>query len=170
MNFEYMHMLPESFNKESRVWIYQSTRPFNTRESLDIEISIKNFTNNWQSHGNDVKAFGNLFFDYFLILIADETKAGVTGCSTDSSVHFVKELGLKYQVDFFDRNNLAFIMDDQVQLLALNQLQSAFEKNFINAETAYFNNIVQTKIELETSWIIPIKQSWLAERLKSLQY
>lgn len=166
MNFDYIHLLPETFAPTSRVWIYQSSRLFTMTEALDIEALINKFCGEWQSHGDDVLAYGNLFFGQFLVLMADESKTTVGGCSTDSSVRFIKQLGQQFNVDFFDRNGLAFIVKDKVQILPMNQLQYAFENNFINSETLYFNNTVLTKAEMESNWIIPVKDSWIARRLK----
>jgi hypothetical protein len=81
-------------------------------------------------------------------------------------VRFVKELGQALSIDFFDRNHLAFIVKDKIQLLPLNQLSYAFQNSFITADTLYFNNTVLNKEQLENNWIIPIKNSWLANRLK----
>ena len=46
------------------------------------------------------------------------------------------------------------------------QLKYALENDFINADTIYFNNLVQTKEELENNWLIPVKESWLAGKIK----
>lgn len=166
MNLEYKHLLPGTFSPDSRVWIYQGSRLFFLSEALEIEEELGKFTAEWRSHGADVDAYGNLFFGQFIVLMADESKAGVSGCSTDSSVRFIKELGQKFSVDFFNRTNLAFLVKDKIQLLPLNQLSYAVENNFINSDTLYFNNLAQTKKELEESWIVPVKYSWLAAKLK----
>jgi hypothetical protein len=65
----------------------------------------------------------------------------------------------------FDRTTLAFIVKDKVQLLPLSQLAYAIENGFVDGETLYFNNLVQTKEELLDKWIIPIRESWLKDRL-----
>ena len=166
MNFEYKHLLPEGFSPYSRVWIYQSNRMFSLSEALDIEALLNKFSSEWRSHGAEVNAYANLFFGQFLIFIADETGTHVSGCSTDSSVRFVKELGNRFNVDFFSRTSLAFVVKDKIQLLPLTQLQYAVDNNFVNAETLYFNNLVQSKDQLENNWIIPIKDSWLAQKIK----
>ena len=166
MNHEYKYLLPGNFSKDSRVWVYQSSRMLTLSEALEAEELINNFCQEWTSHGADVEAFGTIFFGQFLVLMADETKAGVSGCSTDSSVRFVKELERKSNIDFFNRSNLAFIINDKIQLLPLNQLSYAYENNFITGETLYFNNTVLNKEQLEDKWIIPIKDSWLSSRLK----
>jgi len=166
MNLEFIQLLPETFSPHSRVWIYQSSRLFTLSEALEIEALINKFCGEWQSHGDSVKAYGNLFFGQFLVLMADESQTSVGGCSTDSSVRFVKELGQQFKVDFFDRSGLAFVVKDKVQVLPLNQLQYAFENNFIDQDTLYFNNTVLNKAEMESNWIIPVKNSWIAKRLK----
>lgn len=164
MNFEYRHLLPDTFSEDSRVWIYQSSRLFMLSEALEIEELLNEFTAGWRSHGAEVDAYGNLFFGQFVVLIADEKKVGVSGCSTDSSVRFIKSLGERYGVDFFNRTNLAFVVKDKVQLLPINQLPYAMQNNFINGDTIYFNNLVQTKKELKEAWLVPVKDSWLAKR------
>jgi hypothetical protein len=165
MDLNFKHLLPEDFSPESRVWIYQSSRLFTPGEALQLEEQLNGFAEEWQSHGADVKAYANLFFGQFIILIADETHTGVSGCSTDSSVRFIKKVGEQFNVDFFNRTMLAFFVKDRVQLLPLNQLDYAFKNRFISGDTLYFNNVVTSKEQLETSWIIPIKNSWLAQRL-----
>lgn len=165
MNLTYQHLLPEDFAPQSRVWIYQSSRLFSLSEAFELEDLIKDFCEQWTSHGAEVKAYGNLFFGQFVVLMADESQTGVGGCSTDSSVRFIKSLEQKFSVDFFNRNNLAFVVKDKIELLPLNQLPYAFNNQFITPETLYFNNLVVNKAGLENDWIIPVKNSWLAKKL-----
>lgn len=167
MNLDFKHLLPTHFHPQSRVWIYQSSRLFSMSEALVIEDSILQFCVQWRSHGAEVKGYGNLFFGQFVVLMADEAASGgVSGCSTDSSVKFIKELGQQFGVDFFNRTNLAFFMKEKIEILPLNQLQYAADNDFLNGETPYFNNLVLNKEELENNWIIPIKDSWLQTKLK----
>ena len=65
----------------------------------------------------------------------------------------------------FNRQQLAFLVKDKIQLLPLSQLDYAVENNFIDANTQYFNNTVLTKKEWMENWIIPVKDSWLAKRI-----
>ena len=165
MNLEYKYLLDGNFHPDSRVWVYQCNRLFSMNEALEIEEMLKEFTMQWKSHGVPVKGEAHLFFGQFIVLIADETATGVSGCSTDSSVRLIKDIEQKFDVNMFDRTTLAFVVKDKVELLPMVQLQYAFEKRFLNAETLYFNNLVQTKEELEGKWIVPIKDSWLARKI-----
>jgi hypothetical protein len=165
MNLDYVHLLPEDFAANSRVWVYQSERLFRISEALDMEDLLKEFVEGWTSHGAGVKGFATLLFGQFVVLMADESVAGVSGCSTDSSVRFVKDLGERFRTDFFNRTNLAFFLKDKIEVLPMNQLPYALDNGFITGDTLYFNNLVQTKKDLEEKWIIPVKDSWLAGRL-----
>jgi len=165
MNLEYQHLLDESFSPDSRVWIYQSSRLFSLSEAFEIEDMLNDFTSKWLSHGTPVKGAGYLFFGQFIILMADENTTGVSGCSTDSSVRLIKDIEQKYKVNMFDRTTLAFLVKDKIQVLPLSQLQYGVDNNFISADTLYFNNLVQTKEELENKWMIPVKESWLNKKI-----
>jgi hypothetical protein len=165
MNYEFQHLIPAGFDPSSRVWIYQCNRTFLISEALEIEEMMNNFVQSWNSHGAKVKGYGNLLFGQFVVLMADETAAGVSGCSTDSSVRLVKQIEETFKVDMFNRQNLAFLVKEKIQTIPLAQLKYAFENNFINAETIYFNNLVATKEALLTEWMVPLKDSWLKTRL-----
>lgn len=165
MNLEYTSLIPPDFSDDSRVWVYQSSRIFSISEALEIEKKLENFAQNWKSHQIPVKGFGTMFFGQFIILMADETATGVSGCSTDSSVRLVKEIENTYQVNMFNRTSLAFIIKEKIQLLPLSQVNYAIENGFIDADTLFIDNNVLDKMSLLTRWIIPVKDSWLAKKL-----
>jgi len=165
MNLEYKQFLDENFSPDSRVWVYQSNRLFSLNEALTIEELLNDFIAKWLSHGVRVKGAGYLFFGQFVILMADEKATGVSGCSTDSSVRLIKDIEQRFGVNMFDRTTLAFVVKDKVQLLPLSQLQYAFDNRFVDSHTLYFNNLVQTKAELENNWLVPIKDSWLSKKI-----
>ena len=165
MTIDLKEHIPDNFDDNSRVWIYQSSRMFTLGEAFEIEKMLADFVDSWQTHGTPVKGYANLFFGQFVVVMADETGAGVSGCSTDSSVRVIKMIEQRFNVKMFDRLNLAFLVKDKVQLLPLSQLQYGLDNNFITADTIYFNNTVLTKKELLKNWLLPIKKSWLAKRI-----
>jgi hypothetical protein len=168
MNTSHTELLPAHFAGNSRVWIYQAHRRFTMPEALTIEGLLENFVRDWQSHGTPVKGYGNLFYGQFIVLLADESKesgaSGVSGCSTDSSVRLIKQIEQQTGVQLFDRLNLAFFVDEKVQLVPMMQLPHALDNGLIQPDTLYFDNTVQTKQELETKWLSPMKDTWLGQR------
>ena len=164
MNLYFQDLIPPDFADDSRVWIYQSNRALTIDEALQIDELLENFAAVWKSHGADVKGFAKLLFGQFVILMADETATGVSGCSTDSSVRLIKNVEQDLNINLFDRQTLAFVVKERIQLFPLDQLNHAIENDLISPDTVYFNNTVQTKQELISHWIIPVKNSWLAKR------
>src|SRR5580658_1782244 len=119
MNTDHRADLPAGFDPSSRVWIYQGHRPFTGEEAAQIPQFLTSFVQSWNSHGTPVKGHAGLYYDQFIILIADETASDVSGCSTDSSVHLIKQIEQQTGIRLFDRLNLAFYIDRQVRLIPL---------------------------------------------------
>jgi hypothetical protein len=165
MNLDYKYLLDGNFHSDSRVWVYQCNRRFFLNEALEIEEMLKEFVMQWKSHGTPVKGEAHLFFGQFIVLLADETATGVSGCSTDSSVRMIKDIEQRFKVNMFDRTSLAFFIKDKIELLPLAQFQYGIENGFIDGDTLYFNNLVQSREELMSKWIIPVKDSWLSKKI-----
>lgn len=164
MNFEFKHLIPADFSNTSKVWIYQSSRKFTISEALHLESILDNFIAQWHSHGTPVKGFATLLFGQFIVFMADDS-VDVSGCSTSSSVDVVKQVEQIFSVDMFNRQNLAFVIKDAVQLLPLAQLDYALTNQFVTSNTLYFNNTATTKNALLNNWLIPVNQSWLKTKL-----
>ena len=77
----------EQLSDTSKVWIYQSDRPFTAAEELEIRKRIEQFLSSWKRHGDDLKASYQIKYNHFIIISADETQHPVSGCSIDASTH-----------------------------------------------------------------------------------
>ena len=110
-------------------------------------------------------AEADVLHNLFLVFIADEAKLGASGCSIDSSVHFVKQIEQEFQLNFFDRLNVAYKTENEILLANYQQLIENIKLGKTAKNADIFNNVIQTKGELETSWLVPIEKSWLARLL-----
>lgn len=159
------NIVPADFADDSRIWVYQSSRAFIDREEQEINEQLEQFYTQWNSHGTPVKGWAKLLFKQFIVMMADETATGVSGCSTDSSVRVIKSIERQYEVNMFDRMMLTFLVEGKAQMLPVNQVQYALDKEYIDHNTPLFNNLVNTKDDLMNNWLIPLKESWLASRV-----
>jgi len=158
--------LPLDFAVDSRVWIYQCNRAFREKEVIEINEQLLQFYEQWESHGKKVKAWAGILFNQFIVMMADEkASALVGGCSIDSSVRIIKSIEQQYGIQLFDRMSISFLIEDKVQMLPLQQIKYAAEKGYINKDTLFFNNAITTKEEMLHSWLVPIHESWLANRI-----
>jgi hypothetical protein len=145
----------------SRVWVYQSTRRFSPGETETIREKLRDFVTQWTSHKAGVIGDAELLFERFVVLMADEDKVGVSGCSIDSSVQFVKALGQEYRTNFFDRWNIAYLKDEDIKSCHKSEFEKLVEDGEIMDETIIFNNLIQSKSDFESKWQLPYHQSWL---------
>ena len=158
-------LIPGEFSDDSRIWIYQSSRRFTKKQQEEIDEQLEQFYSQWTTHGTPVKGWAKLIYGQFIVVMADETACGVSGCSTDGMVRVIKSIERQYDTHLFDRLTLTFLVKGEPQLLPLGQVQYAIDQGFINGETLLFNNTVASKAELLSNWQIPLKDSWLADRV-----
>ena len=149
-------------SENSRVWIYQSDRSFSDIEKAQIEELLNNFTLQWQAHGYQLAAFAEIRHHRFIVLLVDESEAGASGCSIDKSVKLMQQIESDYNVNLFDRFNIAYRKGNEVVSYNRNQFEALIQQGEITENTIVFNNLVQTKKELDTQWEIPFKNSWHA--------
>jgi hypothetical protein len=149
-----------SFSPQSKVWIYQSNRAFTTEEVAAIEHDLTAFTSQWKAHGHQLQAKAEVLHNYFLVFTVDEASAGVTGCSIDASVRIVKELELQYNVDLFNRFNMAYLVDDKVVVANKEDFETLINIKAVGPKTIVFNNMVQTLADFENKWQVPFEESW----------
>ncbi len=152
----------EQLPDTARVWIYQSNRNFSEAESADIRQKIQQFLAQWQSHGKTLKAAGDLYYNRFVVLIADEGYEAPSGCSIDSSVALIKDIEQNYQVDMFDRMHFTYIDGEKVAGADRLTFAQLYKEGIINGDTTVFNNLVATKAEFNSKWKIKLSESWHA--------
>ena len=166
MNLEALqHIIPAEFADDSRVWIYQSNRRFTPEQQREIDEQLAQFYQQWTTHGAPVIGWAKLVFGQFIVVLADERASGVSGCSTDSMVRVIKSIERQYDTTLFDRLTLTFLVKGEPQMLPLGQVQYAIDKGYLDGTALLFNNTIQTKGELLSSWLVPLKESWLVSRV-----
>jgi len=149
-----------SFSPQSRVWVYQSNRAFNNEEVKEIQQKLDDFTVQWTAHGHQLNAKAEVLYNFFIVFFVDEASAGVTGCSIDSSVRIIKELEQTYNIDLFNRFNIAYKLDGKIIVTNKEDFETLVNIKAIGPKTIVFNNLVQTLQEFESKWEIPFEQSW----------
>ena len=158
----------QSLPDHSRVWIYQSSRELSDKEVAHIQQLGQHFIDNWATHGKALKAAMEVFHKRFIVLFADEIAVKASGCSIDSSVHFFKELEGVFDIDLFDRMQVAY-RDGSNQVIAslsMHDLMEKVSKGELPKGLKIFNNLVESKKDFEERWEVAIKDSWLATSLR----
>jgi len=149
-----------NFSENSKVWIYQSNRELAAAEVNQIVKILDDFTTGWTAHNNQLKATAEIRYNRFIILVVDETQAGASGCSIDKSVKLMKELEQEFDINLFDRFNIAYRDGDAIKSVGRFEFEDLIKQGKVDTETIVFNNLTPTLKELTTLWEVPFKNSW----------
>ncbi len=149
-----------------RAWIYQSNRFFSNSEKRRIEEILEEFIVQWTAHGNQLAGSYEIKYDLFIVLIVDESKAMVTGCSIDKSVHLLKKIEDELHINLFDRLTLAYRDNTdagEIKVVSRTDFEALIGSGVITKDTIVFNNMITTQKELGDNWEVPFKESWHAK-------
>ena len=145
----------------SRVWVFQANRFLTVTEVQKINKELGEFIPKWASHGNEI--YGDFCVDrsLFIIVGADEKKSPTSGCSIDALTRVIKKIGEEMNVNFFDRLMLSYVdAENKINLLSLPEFKALMKKDQIKTSTLVFNNLIETKEDLDTRWHTSLKNSW----------
>lgn len=148
----------QQLSNDSKVWVYQSDRPFTNNEKSFLSDQLNEFIASWAAHGSKLKADAIVINDYFIVLAVDENLASASGCSIDSSVKFIKSIGQHLNIDFFNRLKLIVNKDTETKMIHFSDLSQYTDWNL-------YNTLVNTVDQLNQSFLIPVEQSELIKLL-----
>jgi hypothetical protein len=142
----------ENFPDSCRLWVYNADRQLTSEESIEIQVLLNAFIQEWAAHGNALFGEGKVIDDRFIVLVVDEAQSAASGCSIDTSVRFIKELGAKFNVDFFDR------------LHPVTENKGEFGRTHISDLSDYpdhyvYNPMVSTLGEWRVNWKVKVSES-----------
>ena len=160
-----MYVPFESLPPTARVWIFQSKRPFTAEEEQFMQTRLKSFAAEWRVHGTPLNTSFLIAHRQFIVLGVDETQQMASGCSIDSSVRALKDLEQSFGLSLFERDQVAFKTGDGVLTIPMAKLKENFANGILNEDTLTFYNLVDTKAQLDTEWLVPAKETWLKRYL-----
>lgn len=144
----------------SRIWIYQSKTEIPATQVRDIQARLEDFARRWVSHSRALRAAAEVLHNRFIILTADESAAGASGCSIDSSVRFLQQLEQEFNLDLFDRMTFTFEKDGKIQAAGRDEFAAMYARGEIDDDTVVFDNLVKTIGDLQVNWRKRLGDSW----------
>lgn len=155
-----------TFAPESKVWMYQSSRPFTAAEITEINTRLSAFAEQWTAHNKQLQAAGFVMLDRIIVLMVDESKTMASGCSIDTSVHFIQSLEKQYHIDLFDRMLVNYFDGEQWHTTHLHNLRDNMQSGAITPETPVVNPLVQTRSAFMEGSIVPARDCWIGDFLQ----
>ncbi len=164
-----MYIPFEQMSPASKIWIYQADRIISENEQQEMTGHLIPFIEDWTSHNNTLNASFTFKYNYFLIIAVDNTYSIASGCSIDQSVQFIKFLGKKYAIDFFNRLNILTYSNGSLLMYDYSILKEKITNSDLPSDFKIFNNLIELKSSLDDYWLINIENSWLSPESKKQQ-
>ena len=146
----------------ARLWIYGADRPLSTDAADEhLKTELEHFADQWTSHTRALSAFAGIWLNRFIVFGIDEQVAAASGCSIDSQVHFVKALGAKHNIDFFDRMRF-YVTPDRLEIVSYSaeEFATAYAQGEIDDTSLVADPLVSNKAAAEHEFIKPLAASW----------
>ena len=150
----------QTLSNESKVWIYPSSRKFYKEEIEALEEKIKLFVDGWKKEDKNFKCSYQFLYNRFIIIAAEDDNSSITSKDIDTLVGFIFELQNHYEIELLDRMNVCFKQGEYVQYKELKDFKKLLKNKAVTEKTIVFDNLIQSKEELEDFWEVPISDSW----------
>lgn len=151
----------QTLTDEARIWIYQADRLLNEQEIACISRKLDKWQSEWNTHGKPLYSSAWVEDNLFLILAVDESRQAASGCSIDSSVHFIRQIGSRININFFERKNFAYVNEEgQIQLTSDKEMARLHQKGVISDETLFYDTTLSRKGDWQDRKLVPLKDSW----------
>lgn len=152
--------------QDSKIWIFQSARNFNSEEIIRIENMLDAFMLEWNAHGAKLTAAYAIPYDRFIVLAVDENKAAASGCSIDSMTRIIKSLEEEYHFGLLNRMLVSYKLDEEITTLTLNEFKQKVKNNEIPENASVFHNGLTSLRDFEEGWELPLNESWVKNLLQ----
>lgn len=150
---------------KGRVWTYCSSKELTEEMQSAISADTKHFLANWKAHEVPLTADFEIRDKRFLIIKVDEESYAASGCSIDKQLKFIKETEQKYGIELLNRLLVPYKSNDHVEVVPASKIKELYTAGQISDSTIVFNPAISTTDELEASFEIPLKESWLRAKL-----
>lgn len=152
--------LPDS----ARFWVFPLVRPLNADESKIFLDKVDRFMVEWVSHQMEVTVARDWKYNQFLLVGADESRVGISGCSNDSLFRTVKMIQQDMGFPFADSSFVFYRDGEKVNCVSRDEFRDLVKKGQLTADTVVFNNTIQDMGAYRQGlWEIAMKNSWHGE-------
>ncbi len=157
--FAAMYVTHNSLSENAKVWVYPSSRKFYPQEIDGLKEKLHQFISEWKVNENAFKASFEIKYNRFVIFYAEDNVT-LSNADIDAQVGCILALQQDYEIELLDKMNVCFKQGEFIQYKTVKDFKKLLKSKSVNDKTIVFDNLIQTKYELENFWEVPITESW----------
>ena len=142
-----------------------ANRMLSGEEETEIKRQGNQFVDQWTSHNQDLLASFTVLNNLFLVVAVDENLNNPGGCSIDKLFSYVQQLEKQFQLNLLDRRALAYEQDGSIRITRLDTVEKMYRDGVLSDDQLVYNNLVQSKAELDSNWRVELRNSWIRQMI-----
>ncbi|GAB1308751.1 hypothetical protein KH5_14340 [Urechidicola sp. KH5] len=144
----------------SKIWIFPSSKKLHAKLFNEIQDLLTQFSSNWLNNGKPVISGYKIAYNRIIIVGVDQTIDSLNVQAIDALISFIIGIENKHDLTLLDKVNVCFKQGDFVQYKSVQEFKKMLKQGAISKKIIVFNNLIETKEELEDAWEVPITESW----------
>ena len=124
-----------------------------------MKNKLEDFVSSWKNSEEEFKASFDVKYNRFVVFYAEDN-VSLTNKDIDEQVGFILTLQNEYKLDLLDKMNACFKQGEFVQYKEIKAFKKMLKEKSVSSKTIVFDNLVQSKYDLENFWEVPITESW----------
>lgn len=148
----------DQLEANAKVFLYPSSKKFHPELLSTITTKVNDFVTKW-CDSNNIDAGFDIKYQRFIIIAINNTKP-ITTSIIDELVSFIFKLQLEHEIELLDKLNVCFKQGEYVQYKDVKEFKKLIKNKGVNKSTIVFDNLINTKHELETDWELPAEDTW----------
>jgi hypothetical protein len=151
----------EKLPDHGRLWVFPATRDLTDAEAETCLEAVDGFLEGWAAHGVALVSGRELRERRFLLVGVDVDAEAPSGCSIDSLVRRLRELGSELGVGLIDHAAVWYRMDGDVRTASRADFKRLAEAGSVAPETRVFDTTLTSLRELrEGALERPAAETW----------
>ena len=143
---------------DAKVYIYPSSKKLHPELLEQVTKEIDAFIIDWTATHNITTAVEIKYQRFVIFGIENDTP--LTTLIIDELVTFILKLQTQFELELLDKVNVCFKQGEHVQYKEVKEFKKIIKNRGVNENTIVFDNLVNTKDELDHDWELPASETW----------
>lgn len=151
----------EELPDHARLWIFAASRPLASDESAALLHYVDAYLSTWEAHGAPLRVGRDWRYDRFLMVAADESAAGVSGCSIDGLVRSLRGAESRLGITLTHNAPVWYRDGDAIRQVSRTEFRELAKVGAVGLDTTVFDNSLATVAAVRQGrWELAARDSW----------
>lgn len=149
------------FPDSARVWLFAAAAPVPPDKKSAILDGLSGTVSKWKSHGAEIAAQATFLDEVTFLVVADFSRAEMSGCSIDKMIVAVREAGEKAGADLLDTRGVHYWDHAGFHFVTRDRFAELADIGAVDAGTMVLDLTRTTLADIRAGkWKVPAGSAW----------